>query len=454
MLRSPQRRSAVALASLLALAASAVFLPATTAGAADPPRSSVAVSDPTGDTVKGEPAAPANEPSADITAASAKFQNDFVTFTMTLAKGDGLSDADSRLFWVMTESTQSCCVNFVSLRKSATGLQIVMGAPDAPLDPADASQQCTNSSVSYDLASGTYIASVALSCISPDPLASFMWTANRQVPTASGEASDRTAATEEALLASAVTNTKVTGYWAIGSDGKVYPFGDAVKTGEPASPSLSTIDIEASPHGTGYWAVDNQGVVTSFGPVNYGNVTDLKAGEKVVSLSGTPSGAGYWIFTNQGRAIAFGDANKNLGDVSTLKLNGEILDSAPTPTGKGYYLVAADGGVFALGDAKFEGSMGDTKLNKPVQSLVPDTDGQGYWLVASDGGVFAFKAPFRGSTGSMKLNKPMTGMVAFGNGYLMVAEDGGVFNFSDKPFSGSLGANPPANPIVSISALS
>jgi hypothetical protein len=44
----------------------------------------------------------------------------------------------------------------------------------------------------------------------------------------------------------------------------------------------------------------------------------------------------------------------------------------------------------------------------------------------------------------------MRGMVPYGNGYLMVAEDGGVFNFSNKPFSGSTGANPPANPMVSI----
>jgi hypothetical protein len=47
----------------------------------------------------------------------------------------------------------------------------------------------------------------------------------------------------------------------------------------------------------------------------------------------------------------------------------------------------------------------------------------------------------------------MTGMVAFGDGYLMVAEDGGIFNFSDRPFDGSLGANPPALPIVSVAAL-
>ena len=34
----------------------------------------------------------------------------------------------------------------------------------------------------------------------------------------------------------------------------------------------------------------------------------------------------------------------------------------------------------------------------------------------------------------------------------MVAEDGGIFNFSDKPFLGSLGANPPALPIVSVAS--
>jgi hypothetical protein len=35
----------------------------------------------------------------------------------------------------------------------------------------------------------------------------------------------------------------------------------------------------------------------------------------------------------------------------------------------------------------------------------------------------------------------------------MVGSDGGVFNFSTKPFSGSLGAKPPAVPIVSVAAL-
>jgi hypothetical protein len=51
--------------------------------------------------------------------------------------------------------------------------------------------------------------------------------------------------------------------------------------------------------------------------------------------------------------------------------------------------------------------------------------------------------------GGSPLNKPVVGMVASGTGYMMVAADGGVFNFGNQ-FFGSLGATPPANPIVSI----
>jgi hypothetical protein len=50
--------------------------------------------------------------------------------------------------------------------------------------------------------------------------------------------------------------------------------------------------------------------------------------------------------------------------------------------------------------------------------------------------------------GDKKLNKPVVGMVRYGAGYLMVAADGGIFSFSDRPFVGSLGDNPPSKPIV------
>jgi hypothetical protein len=246
------------------------------------------------------------------------------------------------------------------------------------------------------------------------------------------------------------------GYWMLGSDGLVYPFGNAPGAGDPsayvAADGVPAADIEPTPSGDGYWVLNQRGAVFGYGDASYqGGLPDgyLAPGETATSLSATPTGEGYWIFTTKGRAARFGDA-LFLGDMRAVALNGPVLDSVATPTGQGYYMVASDGGIFSFGDARFQGSMGGQRLNAPVRSLVPDPDQAGYWLVGSDGGVFAFDADFRGSMGEVKLNKPVTGMVAFGNGYLMVASDGGVFNFSDKPFAGSLGSNPPASPIVAL----
>ena len=246
------------------------------------------------------------------------------------------------------------------------------------------------------------------------------------------------------------------GYWMVSAGGVVYAFGEARWLGNAAVPAgVDAVDLEPTPSDAGYWVVDERGAVSSFGDAaRLGGVGEgvLATKEKVTSLSATPSGRGYWIFTTAGRVLPFGDA-VSYGDMAKVALNGPVLDSIPTPSGRGYYMVAGDGGIFAFGDARFYGSMGDRKLNAPVQSLVPDGDGAGYWLVASDGGIFAFDAPFRGSMGDRKLNKPVTGMVRFGDGYLMVGEDGGIFNFSPQPFAGSLGANPPPRPVVSVAAL-
>jgi hypothetical protein len=248
------------------------------------------------------------------------------------------------------------------------------------------------------------------------------------------------------------------GYWMVGADGIVYPFGDARWYGNAMLfRDATAVDLEPTPSGNGYWIVDSLGRVSRFGDaVTRGSVLagQLDPGETVTSLSATPSGQGYWIFTSRGRVLAFGDA-PFLGDVSGLRLNGPVLDSIATPSGKGYYMVGSDGGIFAFGDAKFYGSMGGQRLNAPVQSLVPDGDGVGYWLVASDGGIFAFQADFKGSMGATRLNRPITGMVRAGRGYLMVGEDGGIFDFSGDPtsFKGSLGANPPARPISSVAVL-
>ncbi len=247
------------------------------------------------------------------------------------------------------------------------------------------------------------------------------------------------------------------GYWMLGSEGRVYPFGSTEHFGEPVSalgPGGPAVDLEPAPGGSGYWVAGRLGGVFSYGNARFHgglNAGQLRPGETVTSISATPNGDGYWLFTTAGRVFPFGNA-AFFGDMAGATLNGRVLDSIPTPTGGGYYMVASDGGIFAFGDARFSGSMGASRLNAPVESLVPDPDGTGYWLVATDGGIFAFDAPFRGSMGSTRLNAPVAGMVAFGDGYLMVGADGGVFNFSDQTFAGSLGAAPPSNPVVSVAA--
>ena len=246
------------------------------------------------------------------------------------------------------------------------------------------------------------------------------------------------------------------GYWMLGSRGKVFAFGDARSLGDVGIASgAEAVDIEPTPSGEGYWVLDDRGGIHARGDaVHHGalSAAQLRAGESATSLSATRTGLGYRVFTSLGRVVPFGDAT-HLGDLSGTVLNGPVLDSITTATGNGYYMVASDGGIFSFGDARFFGSMGGKRLNQPVRSLVPDPDGTGYWLVAADGGVFAFAAPFRGSMGGTRLNRPVTGMVPFGNAYLMVGEDGGIFNFADRPFSGSLGSAPPADPITSVAVL-
>ena len=253
------------------------------------------------------------------------------------------------------------------------------------------------------------------------------------------------------------------GYWMLANDGEVYPFGEADDLGDATALGFPTIgqavDIAATPSGSGYWIIDDLGGVHAYGDAStFGSLVGaLAPGERLIAISPTPMGLGYWLFTDIGAVHAFGDA-AFFGDVSHLSLDGPIVDAVATLSGRGYYMAANDGGVFALGDAPFHGSvreaLGGGLPDQPIVALVTTLDSSGYWLVGADGGAFAFKAPFVGSIPQIlpgiPLNAPVVGIVAFGGGYLMVATDGGIFNFSELPFLGSLGNNPPINPVISV----
>jgi hypothetical protein len=243
------------------------------------------------------------------------------------------------------------------------------------------------------------------------------------------------------------------GYWMVGAAGDVYGFGSA----QVHLPNVvaETVAIASTRNG-GYWILTSDGRVHSRNAAHFGhaNPAVLAPGERFATIAARPQGDGYWIFTDRGRAMAFGAAGY-FGDMASTPLNGPVVASTATTSGNGYWMVGSDGGIFSFGDAQFYGSMGGHRLNESVVGIAPDLDGRGYWLVASDGGIFAFDAPFAGSVPAalapgQRLNKPVIGALAYGAGYLMVASDGGIFTFSDRPFHGSLGSNPPAHPIVGV----
>jgi hypothetical protein len=244
------------------------------------------------------------------------------------------------------------------------------------------------------------------------------------------------------------------GYWLVGGDGSVYPFGAAGDLGSLRGTPLArpVTGMAPTPTGAGYWMVGSDGGIFSFGDAGFhGSTGAIKLNQPIVGMASTPSGKGYWFVAADGGIFAFGDA-RFYGSTGAMKLNKPIVGMAPTPSGKGYWFVASDGGIFAFGDAAFYGSTGAMKLNKPIVGMAPTRTGKGYWFVASDGGIFAFgDAAFYGSTGAMTLAKPIVGMAASptGKGYWFVASDGGIFNFGDAAFLGSAGGKSlPAGVVV------
>jgi hypothetical protein len=243
------------------------------------------------------------------------------------------------------------------------------------------------------------------------------------------------------------------GYWEIGDDGSVYPFGSGVWYGDASGSPLNAPIVGGAvtpPFDLGYWLVAADGGVFSYGEAPfYGSTGNIHLNKPVVGMAATPDGGGYWFVATDGGIFAYGDAGF-YGSTGAIHLNQPVVGMAATPDGRGYWLVAADGGIFALGDAGFYGSTGAIHLNQPVVGMAATPDGRGYWLVAADGGIFAFgDAGFYGSTGAIHLNQPVVGMAATpdGRGYWFVAADGGIFAFGDAPYEGSEGGQPIPGPI-------
>jgi hypothetical protein len=163
-----------------------------------------------------------------------------------------------------------------------------------------------------------------------------------------------------APIVAAASTADGRGYWLAGSDGKVYPFGDA-SAFAPISPTSSSpiVSIAVSAGGRGYWLVADDGTVypvgdaTSFGAVN---------GATITTMTSTPDGEGYWLASTAGQVYAFGDAKSYGGTI------GPIVAIVPTPTGTGYWLVSQNGRVADGGSAP--PLVSPTTLTPPIVAAI------------------------------------------------------------------------------------
>jgi hypothetical protein len=226
-------------------------------------------------------------------------------------------------------------------------------------------------------------------------------------------------------------------FWLVEPNGHVWNFGGAAPKGTLAGTGLTQPLVATATTSDGFYALGSDGGVFTFGDAKYfGSTGALRLNRPIVGLAQTPSKRGYWLVASDGGVFSFGDA-RFFGSTGSIRLNQPIVGMTPTPTGKGYWLVASDGGVFSFGDAKFFGSTGAIRLKQPITSITPARDGKGYWLLARDGGVFTFgSARFLGSAASSSSQSAQRLLVTgTGNGYWIMRENGELASFGDARYA-------------------
>jgi hypothetical protein len=266
------------------------------------------------------------------------------------------------------------------------------------------------------------------------------------------------------------------GYWLAGSDGIVYPFGDATPYGGlSAKPSSPIVGIAIAPDGKGYWLAGSDGTVYSFGSASLQGDLSSHAPSPVVGIASLPPAVpnsqnpnpatvaqGYWLVDSQGQVFSYGKA-AFWGDLTNVKITAAIIGILSSPDGRGYWLIGSDGGLYAFGSARYYGNtnvqvVGGGALPVPGESGPPASGsgtaapkaatsptGQGYWLVTAKGVVYGRgDAKFYGDLSSATLSSPIVGLAPTydGEGYWLVASDGSTYPFGDATAIGGLGGTP------------
>ena len=230
----------------------------------------------------------------------------------------------------------------------------------------------------------------------------------------------------------------------LAAPGSIAAFGDATLVGTPAEHARDIVGITSSGYGQGYWAVGSGGGVFSYGDARFlGSLATDHRSRQIAGIAAIPSGDGYWLASKDGDVFSFGDA-KFYGSLGKDDLNTTVVGIAALPDGRGYWLVTADGGVYAFGAARYYGSLGNTVLKQPVIGIAASPTGGGYWLATAGGGVFSFgDATDHGSL----LDKQVTVTAIAASpgpaqGYWLLAAGGSVHGFGAARDLGSASTGP------------
>ena len=129
-------------------------------------------------------------------------------------------------------------------------------------------------------------------------------------------------------------------------------------------PDQDIVGLATTPDGQGYWEVSTTGRVFPFGDAIFsGDTGGLHLNAPMVGITPDPVTGGYWLIGADGGVFSFGAPF--FGSTGNIHLNQPVVAMQATDDGDGYWFVASDGGIFAYGDAPFRGSMGGTAPESP-----------------------------------------------------------------------------------------
>ncbi len=228
------------------------------------------------------------------------------------------------------------------------------------------------------------------------------------------------------------------GFWLFTAYGNVFASSGTGMFGSPAERGLrapAIASMASTPDGGGYWLAGPSGRVWPFGDAPRTGWHNWA--HPVAGIVSSPAG-GFWLFTSYGNVFPSGGAQRFGSPAGRGLRTPAIVGMASTTDGHGYWLVGPTGRVWSFGDAA---RLGWRNWPRPIAGIVADPAG-GYWLFSAYGNVYTSPgAHWFGSPSSFGVRTPsIVGMAATadGGGYWLVSRSGRVWSFGDAPRLGRL----------------